>query len=208
MKEDAQVIRKIAPLFSMLTLLALLAGCGEKGFPGGPPMASRDDVDALALAVKELGEEIDPEEAERLARVTYEYTHTLAMQYEITDPPLIHNTKVNLGLKPRGLCKDWADDIEARLRQEGFESLSFHRAIANADEAFRIEHSTVIVSRKGDDMSEGIVLDPWRFGGVLYWGKMVDDEDYRWVPRQQVFAMKLRNRERVERYSTQNLGRD
>ncbi|RMD91262.1 MAG: hypothetical protein D6811_09355 [Alphaproteobacteria bacterium] len=172
-------------------LLAATAGCATRP-PGPPPMASRDEVQALAEALKGLGDAVDPAEAERLAEIAYEHTHELAIQYQIEDPPLIHNMKVNMGLKPRGLCKDWADDMETRLRQEDFQSLSLHRAIANHDKAFRIEHSTVIVSARGADMYEGIVIDPWRLGGVLWWGKVTEDPDYDWAPREEVFAYKRR----------------
>ena len=95
------------------------------------------------------------------------YSRALREAYGVTDSPLVHNTKVNLGLRPRGLCWHWADDLEARLGQERFGSLILHRAIANADNSFRIDHSTVIISAVGQGMNEGVVLDPWRNGGAL-----------------------------------------
>ncbi len=97
-----------------------------------------------------------------------------------------------MGLKPRGLCWHWADDLEARLREEDFRTLALHRAIANADNPFRIDHSTVIVSRRGDTMFEGVVLDPWRKGGVLHWTPTLADADYDWRPRAEVHEEKLR----------------
>ena len=68
-----------------------------------------------------------------------------------------------MGLKPRGLCWHWAEDIERRLRAEDFQTLDLHRAIANANN-IRIEHSTTIVSRRGDGMYDGLVLD--RYCGI------------------------------------------
>ena len=70
-----------------------------------------------------LGPEVDPDEAARAAEIAFSYTRELAIQYQITDPPLIHNTKVNMGLKPRGLCWHWAEDMERRLKAEGFQTL-------------------------------------------------------------------------------------
>jgi hypothetical protein len=67
-----------------------------------------------------------------------------------------------MGLKPRGLCWHWARDIEARLKQENFQTLELHRAVANSDNVFRLEHSTAVISRRGDTFAQGIVLDPWR----------------------------------------------
>lgn len=176
----------------ILGLLALvLAGCATHG-PDGPPMAGRAEIVELERALLALGPDVDPEEAARAAEIAYTYTHQLAREYEITDPPLVHNTKVNLGIKPRGLCWHWAEDMERRLMAEAFETLDIHRAIANADNPFRIDHSTAIVSRRGDAFDEGIVIDPWREGGVLFWSPLLEDTDYRWVEREVVHERKRR----------------
>ncbi|MDF0602052.1 hypothetical protein P1J78_15020 [Psychromarinibacter sp. C21-152] len=191
-------------VLSLLAALAL-AACG------GPPPASGPDVTSssqrevvatsgaeeqtkiaeLTAAIAALGPDVDPDEAARVARIAVEYPlFTLAPRYGAVDPPLVHNMKVNMGYKPRGLCKDWADDLEARLREEGLQTLSLHRAIANHDN-IRIEHSTVIVSALGATMEEGIVLDPWREGrGVLFWSPVAADEKYDWWPRREVFDYK------------------
>lgn len=155
-----------------------------------PPETHRavaaEEVAALAAAIRDLGPDIDPGEAERAAALAFAHTRTLAAAYRITDPPLIHNTKVNLGLRPRGLCWHWAEDIERRLDAENFRTLEMHRAIANADNPFRIDHSTAIIGRRGDALFEGLVLDPWRLGGRLFWGPVTGDPDYVWHPRAEV----------------------
>ncbi|EEE38902.1 lipoprotein, putative [Rhodobacteraceae bacterium KLH11] len=171
--------------------LATLAACAM------PPPSTGDEVQRLATEIQTLGPDIDPEEANRAARIAYAYTAQLADAYQITDPPLIHNAKVNKGLRPRGLCWHWAEDIERRLDQERFQTLEMHRAIANADNPFRIDHSTAIISRKGENMYEGIVLDPWRYGGVLYWAPLPEDSRYDWVPREVV--LEKRRQEQVAR---------
>lgn len=143
----------------------------------------------LAQHLMRFGPEVDPDEAARLARISHDYPLELRARYGVTDPPLIHNTKVNMGLRPRGLCYQWADDLEARLRQENFQTLDFHRAIANAN-TFRIEHSVLIVSRRGDGLYDGVVLDGWRDGGRLFWSPVLEDPRYDWVPREVVFAQR------------------
>lgn len=174
-------------LHVILTLaLVVLTGCGAP-----PPPPESQEVTRLAAAIRSLGPEVDAEEAERAARITYEHTHQLALEYEITDPPIVHNTKVNMGLKPAGLCWHWARDIEDRLKQEEFQTLDLHRAVANSENAFRLEHSTAIVSAKGDAFDQGIVLDPWRKGGQLTWTPVVDDRSYKWEKRNDVVARKL-----------------
>src|SRR6056297_3326727 len=175
-------------LLALLGLMALTACATPRA--DGPPPGTAQDVARLERAILSLGPEVDPEEAQRAARIAYEYTHQLAREYQITDPAIIHNTKVNMGLKPRGLCWHWAKDIEERLNRENFTTLQLHRAIANADNV-RLEHSTAIISRRGDNMYDGIVLDPWRKGGVLFWVRLPDDTRYEWYPRAEVLAAKL-----------------
>lgn len=180
----AKMRRKMSLIFLALAVMTV-AACGAP-----PPPQSRD-ITRLAAEIRALDPAVDPEEAARAARISYEHAHQLALDYEITDPPIIHNSKVNLGLKPRGLCWHWARDMEDRLKQEHFRTLDLHRAVANADNAFRLEHSTVIVSAKGAAYDEGIVLDPWRRGGRLTAVPVRQDSAYKWEPRNEVVARAL-----------------
>lgn len=169
--------------FIAVLALGFLAACGS-------PQSETDDVAALAQALRQLSPEVDPAEARRAAEISYRHTAELAVAYEITDPPIVHNTKVNMGIKPRGLCRHWAEDMEKRLKAENFQTLDIHRAIANADNPFRLEHSTALISAKGDDMYDAIVIDPWRKGGVLTWIATREDTRYNWRPREVVLNEK------------------
>lgn len=177
-----------ASVLRMIAALALLAvaACG-----GPPPPATSDEVSRLAAAIAALGPEVDRDEARRAAELSYAHTHALALEYEITDPPIIHNIKVNMGTRPRGLCWHWARDMEDRLSQERFATLELHRAVANADNAYQLEHSTAIISARGAEFDEGIILDPWRKGGRLTWMPVEEDWMYKWEPRNEVVARKL-----------------
>lgn len=177
---------------TLLRLFALVAALLLAACASGPSLSTADtqDVEGLTRAIRALGPDVDPEEAARAARIAYSHTQVLAREYQITDSPLVHNTKVNMGLKPRGLCWHWAEDMEARLAEENFRTLSLHRAVANADNPFRLEHSTAIISARGGGYRDGIVLDPWRLGGVLHWALTREDTKYDWQPRAKVMAMK------------------
>ncbi len=179
-----RVIRAV----SLLMALVMLAACGVA--PESRAPADATQIAELRSQIMNLGPEVDPEEADRAARIAFQHTRELAIAYQISDLPLVHNAKVNMGLRPRGLCWHWAEDMENRLLLENFETLDMHRAIANADNRFRIEHSTAIVSRKGDGYLDGIALDPWRLGGVLTHVMVRDDPDYRWDSQQDVLARK------------------
>jgi hypothetical protein len=161
----------------------------SKSLRGSPPPGNEADIAALTVAIQALGPEVDPEEAARAARISYEHTYTLAIDYQITDPALIHNIKVNMGLKPRGLCKHWAEDMEKRLLVEDFQTLTIHRGIGRL---VGVDHSTAIISRVGDDMYDGIVVDPWRKGGRLTWIHTDVDTAWGWEPQLVVLDRRAR----------------
>ena len=165
-------------------LLFVFAACSDYG----PVKYAGDEVAELEAGLLALGPDIDPEEAARAARIAFDYTDVLAKEYEIADAPLVHNTLVNLGIKPRGLCWHWAEDMEKRLAAENFQTLDVLRAIANAENEWLIDHSTALLAPKGAGLSDAIVLDPWRFGGRLFWGTVPEDTRYDWVPQDVVHA--------------------
>jgi len=179
-------------LIFVLPLLAyLLQGCASTSPPVElAPHVGQQRINQLELAILALDDDIDRDEAHRAATIAIEYPLELAQQYEIADPPLTHNFLVNIGVKPRGLCVDWTYDLLTRLQQERFRSLGLHWGIANYDRAFRIEHSTVIISARGDPLSRGIVLDPWRHSGQLFWAKTLEDQQYQWNPHADIHALK------------------
>ena len=165
-----------------------LAACGVA--PEKRAFATQSEVAELADTLLAMRADVDPQEAARASQIAFDYTRKLAIQYEITDPPLVHNTKVNLGLKPRGLCWHWAEDLERRLGAEGFETLEMHRAIA-VGRGLLIDHSTAIIGAKGDPYGNGVVLDPWREGGALFYAPVAKDTRYFWEERSVVLGRRL-----------------
>jgi hypothetical protein len=207
----------MSPAFSPpLSIIALLLACLLQGCatpasvpdplldpspdPGAPLEQQR--IDELEQAILDLSDEIDPGEARHAATIAIEYPLQLALEYEITDSPLMHNFLVNIGVKPRGLCVDWTYDLLVRLQQERFRSLKLHWGIANYDSAFRIEHSTVIISARNQPLQQGLVLDPWRHSGRLFWAKTLEDPQYRWKPHAEVHAQKRERKALAKRTAT------
>lgn len=168
----------------MLLAAAALAGCAAA------PTTSRNDVAELAQALQALSPEVDPAEAQRAAEIAYAHASRLAEQYDVTTTPIIHNTLVNTGVKDRGICVHYAEDMQARLNQENFETLTMLRAIAEPRNGFRIDHSTAVIAPRGADIYGGIVLDPWRYAGKLFWSPTRDDTRYHWEPRMEVLRRK------------------
>ncbi len=175
-------LRKLA----CVLLFLMAAACTLT--PPVPDQSDAEKITELGRAIAALDPSVDPAEARRAARLAVEYPRQLAIEYEIEDSPLTHNSKVNAGLKPRGLCWHWSRDLGARLERERFSTLDIRYAIANYKVAFRIEHSSVIITARGDPIEKGLVLDPWRYGGALYWGPVPEDAAYPWRPRAEVMA--------------------
>ena len=169
-------------MLAALLMSVLLAACTTTA----PTRGSEAQIAALGNSIHNLSPQVDVAEARRAARIAYQTSFALAQVYGITDPPLIHNAKVNAGQRPRGLCYHWAEDMEARLNAEGFETIEVARAIANSQSLFLIEHSTAVIIPKGGALKDGIVIDPWRKGGTLYWSAVWRDPRYVWLPREDV----------------------
>ena len=185
----------IIPLLRSISLLTLLACLLPACATGTPviemqPLVEQRRINELELAILALGPDIDASEAHDAATVAIQYPLQLAHEYQVSDPPLMHNFLVNIGVKPRGLCVDWTYDLLARLQQERFHSLGLHWGVANYDRPFRIEHSTVIISARGDPLASGLVLDPWRHSGRLFWAKTLEDPQYQWKPHAEIQALK------------------
>ncbi|MGP6087841.1 hypothetical protein [Antarctobacter jejuensis] len=171
--------KRLALLLMALTVLTL-GGCAATPPPGGP-----DRVAALAKEIEGLGPNVDPAEAARAARIAYSYSMQLKAEYGVTDSPIIHNVKVHNGERQRGLCNHWAEDLHRRLSQEGFRTLDMRRAISPRS-PFRIIHHSAVITPRGQTIYEGVILDPWRHGGPLFWGKTTGDDRYNWRPREEI----------------------
>jgi hypothetical protein len=165
----------------LLTALATLTvgGCAYT------PRLDEGEIDELAEAIARLGPDVDPGEARRTAEVAFSYSLQLAREYNVTDLPIIHNNKVHSGERTRGLCNHYAEDLSKRLKQEGFRTLEVQRAISPPTQ-IRIIHHTVVITRPGDTIYDGIVLDGWRHGGNLFWAPVKEDKRYNWRPRDEV----------------------
>jgi len=178
-------------LCALTILVLMLNGCASKApHVEAGPMVAQQRINELELAILALGNDIDAGEARRAATIAIEYPWQLAAEYEITGSAILHNIKVNLGLKTRGLCIDWTSDLLTRMKQEAFYSLDLHWAIANYETSFRLEHSTVVVSARGDSLEQGLILDPWRNSGDLFWAPALHDPGYQWKPQAEIHALK------------------
>ena len=149
----------------------LLSGCATPRTPGAPP-------DDLAAQLRGLSPAVDPQEASLTAETACAYSLELAREYHVVRPPVLHNVLVNWGLKKRGLCFQWADDLSAKLNSLRLRTLQVRRGVARLDT--RREHNSVVLTACGQPFDQGIVLDAWRHSGRLYWCPVKSDK-YPWL---------------------------
>jgi len=170
----------------ILTLLATFfaSGCSVRTPLAEQGMLERQQVErvtALEKLFRGLGDRVDADESKALARDSFTFAYRLSERYELVWPPLWHNTLVNVGLKERGLCYQWADDMLAHVKEGGYHSFDFYLGVSGQGTLW--EHNTLVVSAKGEPFEQGVVLDPWRDSGELYFAKVSEDEKYQWQLR-------------------------
>jgi hypothetical protein len=128
--------------------------------------------------MENLDPAVSPAEAQRLAACAYEYSSQLAQEYHAVRPAIWHNFLVNMGVKRRGLCYQWAEDLSAKLETLNLTTLTVRWGIARAG-TYR-EHNSVVITARGHPFESGLVLDPWRRSGKLVW-KPVGADKYPWL---------------------------
>lgn len=143
-----------------------------------PKPANQAQINALQFALISLHSHVQTNEAAQVATLAYDYPRQLASEYRLVRPPLFHNLLINIKLKQRGLCYQWAEDLAAKLQTLRLESLEIHWGVYRAG-TFR-EHNTVVITAWNQPFTNGIVLDPWRHSGELAWASVTHDA-YAWV---------------------------
>lgn len=137
-----------------------------------------DKINTLEQELIALNATVDETDAQILAETAVRESAVLAKEYQLVRPALAHNLMVVLGMRKRGLCHHWTQDLMKRLEALNLKSFQLHWGVAYRGSELR-EHNSVVVTARGQDFFEGIVLDPWRNSGNLYWARVADDS-YPW----------------------------
>ena len=161
----------------LILILLLFQGCTNT-----PTLPKQNDIKAKKLETLIDSLHVDKKEAKDLARKAIIYSKTLAKQYNLVKPPLFQNFLVNIGLRKRGLCWQFALDMLSFVKKQNYKSFDYYIGGANVGNYWS-EHNVLVVTCKGCKFKDGILLDPWRNSGDLYFSKLKDDKKYRWKQR-------------------------
>lgn len=165
-------------LYRLLFFSFFLVGCVAVSAPS----LSETKMTQLSQLLQGLDKHIPQEEARQLSQDIFYKTQQLTKEFELTSPPQYHNFLVNVGLREKGLCYHWSDALYLYLSQKKYVSFELHLMGANIGE-YLYEHNILVVVAKGGRVEDGIIIDPWRDSGELYFSKVNDDTKYKWKHR-------------------------
>jgi hypothetical protein len=157
-----------------------------------PEFATGPNDPVLRGQIGALAPGVNPEEARRVAEIAYTTGRELMREWKMVWPPGLHNFLVNTKQRKGGLCFQFAEKLLLRLSEQKWETVEFHWA--ESFETTMSEHNVIVVTAKGHPLSRGIILDNWRYGGRLVWGRVIDDPHYQWHENKPQFNRVLSKR--------------
>ena len=163
--------------FKLFFVSLFLLGCSVQI---DPPRKSK--VLALTQLLESMDSVSSHQEAEQLSKDIFQKTARLTKEFKMISPPQYHNFLVNIGLKEKGLCYHWSDTLYIYFTHKSYPSFTFHLMGANIGE-YWTEHNAMVVVAKDLPVEQGIVVDPWRDPGKLYFSKVREDTQYHWKHR-------------------------
>jgi hypothetical protein len=173
-----------------LLALLLLSGCSSTRptqiqspddsatFNGAVKVETLEKISALRNDLADLNRQANLLEAEQIAEVAVTTSGDLAEKYDLVRPAVLHNVLVRMGIRDRGLCYHWAEDLMDRLQLLDLKTYQLHWGVAYRGSELR-EHNSVVITARGEPFEMGMVLDPWRNSGDLYWA-LIQTDTYPW----------------------------
>jgi len=173
---EGRLVRSVVGMIVIFALLATgFASAGEQSRkPTGSFEVPRSDLakaEALANQVSRLSPRVDPKEATLLAECAYATVSQLRREYRMFATPIFNNFLVYHGVRKRGYCYQWSEDLLIALDKLKLTTLELHWGEAHAG-SWR-ENNCIVVTAKGQPFSRGIMLECWRHLGHLYSGPVV-----------------------------------
>lgn len=90
------------------------------------------EATALGNQLAALSPHVGAGEAKQVADCAYVTSRQLARDYRVIGPPPFHNFLVNIEMRERGLCFQWARDLFAKLNEIPLHTLELHWGAARA----------------------------------------------------------------------------
>jgi len=102
----------------------------------------------------------------------------LRKKYKSFMIPLVHNLFIDIGIKKRGACKHWAEDLLEFLKLIPRDY--FFVAWGEHNPQKFSEHNVAVIFPKKKSFEDGVIIDPWRTSGKPFWVNVKDDKKHKW----------------------------
>jgi len=153
----------------------IASGDQQRGASFEVPREDLASTEALANRLTALSPRVNREEARQLAECAYASVSKLRQQYGMFGTPIFNNFLVYHGIKKRGYCYQWTEDLLLSLDSLKLTTLELHWGETYAG-TWR-ENNCIVVTGKGQPFNRGIILECWKHFGHLRWGPVVGDPD-------------------------------
>jgi len=156
----------------------------------------------LAGDLASLSPRVNREEAKLLADCAFATVSKLRREYRMFGTPIFNNFLIYHGLRKRGYCYQWSEDLLLALDKLKLTSLELHWG--EYDPGTWRENNCIVVTAKGQPFERGIMLECWRHLGHLYFGLVASD--YEQYAENSAYARLVLGRSAARKASGANHG--
>jgi hypothetical protein len=167
--------RIVAGLIVALAVSCAIVSAEQQRLHFDVPAKESAHANELANQLAKLSRKVDPNEARLLADCAYATVAQLREEYRPFGTPIFNNFLVYHGLKKRGYCYQWSEDLLIALDKLKLKTLELHWGDTYRD-TWR-ENNCLVVTAKGQPFDRGMILECWRHFGHLRWNLVPSDQD-------------------------------
>ncbi len=173
--------RQTPSLICYGVVLMILAGWSTPALAHGQhpvfsfQVSKSDAPNAAKLAgqLASLSARVNRDEAKLLADCAFVTVSKLRREYRMFGTPIFNNFLIYHGVRKRGYCYQWSEDLLLAFDQLHLKTLELHWG--EHDPNTWRENNCLVVTAKGQPFDRGIMLECWRHLGHLYFGPIASD---------------------------------
>jgi len=171
-------IQSLTYFGAFLVILAVCSGpaLGDERQRSPSFQVQKSDVakaEKLAAELAALSPKVNHDEAKLLADCAFATVTKLRREYRMFGTPIFNNFLIYHGLRKRGYCYQWSEDLLIAIDALRLKSLELHWG--EYDPNTWRENNCIVVTAKGQPFNRGIMLECWRHLGHLYFNPVASD---------------------------------
>jgi len=157
-------------------------------------------AEKLATELTSLSPGVNHDEAKLLADCAFATVTKLRREYRMFGTPIFNNFLIYHGLRKRGYCYQWSEDLLVAFDKLNLKTLEVRWG--EYDPNTWRENNCIVVTAKGQPFKRGIMLECWRHLGHLYFGPVASD--WETYVENSAYARRVRERAAAQNVSEPN----